>query len=461
MNAWLTNLAYLAASVMFIYGLKFLSSPRTARQGNLLGACGMLLAIVVTLTDRQILDYRYIGAGLAVGSCIGAAAAAKVKMTAMPQLVGILNGFGGGASVLVAYSEYLRMSGSHTAGYSVLITIVASLVIGSVTFSGSAVAFIKLQGIAGAAPVLFPFQKHLNALQLAAILALGAWFVLNPELDTALMLITGLSLLLGVLSVIPIGGADMPVVISLLNSYSGIAAAATGFVLQNNMLIIGGTLVGASGIFLTRIMCKAMNRSLANVLFAGVGSDYESAGAAAVEQKALVQYTPDDAAYILENAASVIIVPGYGLAVAQAQHALQELAALLTGRGVSVRYAIHPVAGRMPGHMNVLLAEANVPYDLLAEMDAINEDFQNTDVALVVGANDVVNPAARHKKDSPLFGMPILNVDRARTAIVCKRSLRPGFAGEDNELFYDRKTMMVFGDAKDTLTAIAQILKKD
>jgi NAD(P) transhydrogenase subunit beta len=301
-------------------------------------------------------------------------------------------------------------------------------------------------------------QHYVNALILLAVVGLGVWFVLEPSLLNLLIIITVLSAILGVTSVIPIGGADMPVVISLLNSYSGMAAAATGFVISNNVLIISGALVGASGIILTQIMCVAMNRSLGNVLFAAVGTDGGVVGAAG-EQKQVTRYTPDDAVVMLERAQSVIIVPGYGLAVAQAQHALQEMASILMERGAKVRYAIHPVAGRMPGHMNVLLAEANVPYDLLCEMDAINDDFQNTDVALVIGANDVINPAARYKKDSALYGMPILNVDMARTVMIVKRSLAAGFAGEDNELFFNEKTMMIFGDAKKVVTEIVQLLK--
>ncbi len=452
--------AYLLSSALFILGLKLLSSPKTARRGNLYGAIGMLIAIVVTLGDKNIIDYTYIIIGLLVGSAIGTILARKVQMTAMPQMVGVLNGFGGGASALVAYAEYGRM-GSQTAGNApdVLVMLGLSLLIGVVTFVGSMVAAAKLHGVMRGAPILYSFQKQSNAAILFAIVALIALFTINPAQWYLLIAIIGLSAILGVTSVIPIGGADMPVVISLMNSYSGLAAAATGFLLSNNVLIISGTLVGTSGIILTNIMCKAMNRSLANVLFAGVGADYEGQ-TTTTEQRTVIRYTADDAAFMLENAQSVIIVPGYGLAVAQAQHVLQEMASILVGKGVSVRYAIHPVAGRMPGHMNVLLAEANVPYELLLEMDQINDDFQSTDVALVIGANDVVNPAARTKKESPLYGMPILNVDQARTTLVCKRSLNPGFAGEDNDLFYDKKTMMVFGDAKATITGIIQVLKK-
>jgi len=460
MNSTLTAFAYLFASVLFIVGLKMLSSPRTARRGNVIGALGMLIAIVVTLTDKKIIDFTLIIAGLLVGSAIGLVLARKVQMTGMPQMVGVLNGFGGGASTLVAYAEYMRLGELHTTtSLDVLITIPLSLLIGTVTFVGSMVAAAKLQGIMTGAPILYPFQKQTNAAMLAAIVILTVFFVMNPAQWYLLIFIIVLSTVLGVTSVIPIGGADMPVVISLMNSYSGLAGATTGFILSNSVLIISGTLVGTSGIILTQIMCKAMNRSLGNVLFAGVGTDY-SGPAARAEQRTVVRYTPDDAAMMIDNAQSIIIVPGYGLAVAQAQHVLQEMVSTLTALGKTVRYAIHPVAGRMPGHMNVLLAEANAPYDILMEMDQINDDFQNTDIAMVIGANDVVNPAARTKKESPLYGMPILNVDHARTVMVFKRSLNPGFAGEDNELFYGKSTMMVFGDAKTSLTGLVQILKK-
>ncbi|MBX2992794.1 MAG: NAD(P)(+) transhydrogenase (Re/Si-specific) subunit beta [Bacteroidetes bacterium] len=464
----LIYLAYLVSAVLFIMGLKLLSSPKTARRGNLLGALGMLIAIVVTLLDKAIIDFTFILIGLIVGGGIGLLLAKRVQMTAMPQMVGLLNGFGGGASTLVAFAEYMRLSGDASltvwtganVSYDVLATLVLSLLIGTVTFTGSLIAFAKLQGIMRGAPILYTMQKQINAAMLLGAIVLGVLFVLDPSLWLFLIIIIAIAAILGVTSVIPIGGADMPVVISLLNSYSGLAAAMTGFVLSNNALIITGTLVGASGFILTSIMCKAMNRSLGNVLFAGVGVDYTAGATTATEQRTVVRYTPEDAAFMLENAQSVIIVPGYGLAVAQAQHVLQELASLLISRGATVRYAIHPVAGRMPGHMNVLLAEANVPYDLLLEMDQINDDFQNTDVALIIGANDVVNPAARTKKESPLYGMPILNVDYARTTMVVKRSLNPGFAGEDNDLFYEKKTMMVFGDAKSVVTNLVQVLKK-
>ena len=451
-----TNLAYLVAASLFILGLKLLSSPRTARRGNLLAMIGMLIAIVVTLFDKQILDFTFIIAGIVIGGAIGAVAAKRVQMTAMPQMVAIFNGFGGGASALVAIAEFLRVTQQPTVDVS--ITLVLSVLIGTVTFFGSFVAFAKLQGLMKSAPVVVPLHQTLNALLLLGTLIVGVLFVLRPVSALDLLIIAVLSTGIGFLFVLPIGGADMPVVISLLNSYSGLAAAMTGFVLSNNVLIVSGALVGASGLILTNIMCKAMNRSLANVLFGQVGVQ-EGAGPAR-ERKQVTAYTPEDMAVMLENANSVIFVPGYGLAVAQAQHILHEVAQLLEKKGIKVRYAIHPVAGRMPGHMNVLLAEANVPYDQLYEMDAINDDFQETDVAVVVGANDVVNPVARWKKDSPLYGMPILNVDQAKTVIFLKRSLSPGFAGEDNPLFYDPKTMMVFGDAKETLTKLAAILKE-
>ncbi|MFQ5638264.1 MAG: NAD(P)(+) transhydrogenase (Re/Si-specific) subunit beta [bacterium] len=453
-----TNLVYLFSAVLFIFGLKDLSSAKTARRGNGLAMLAMLVAVIVTLLDKHILDFTYIIFGLLIGSAIGAVVAKKVELTSIPQMVAIFNGLGGAASALVACAEYFPSSGAAYMQANVVATISLSVLIGAVTFTGSLIAFAKLQGIMRGAPITFRGQHVVNAAALIAILILAVLFALNPTNALPLVGIILLASVLGVLSVIPIGGADMPVVISLLNSYSGLAAAATGFVISNNILIISGALVGASGLILTQIMCVAMNRSLANVLFAAVGSD----GGPAVstgEQKSVTRYTAEDAVMILDTAESVIIVPGYGLAVAQAQHILQELAHMLMDQGKEVRYAIHPVAGRMPGHMNVLLAEANVSYDLLFEMDAINDDFQNTDVVLVIGANDVINPAARYKKESALYGMPILNVDQARTVMIVKRSLSVGFAGEDNELFYDEKAMMLFGDAKKMLTEIVQVLK--
>lgn len=452
----ITNLVYLLSAVLFILGLKNLSSPKTARKGNSLAMLAMLLAVVITLLDQKILDFSYIIAGLVIGSAIGALTAKKIQMTDMPQMVALFNGLGGGASTLVATSEYFQMTGEPQ--INVTITIALSALIGTVTFTGSLIAFAKLQGILKGAPITFAGQKFLNAILILGSLVLAALFSVEPLNLTPLMGIIVVAAILGVTSVIPIGGADMPVVISLLNSYSGLAASATGFVISNNVLIISGALVGASGLILTNIMCVAMNRSLGNVLFGAVGSD-GGAASGSQEQKQVTRYTAEDAVVMLDNAQSVIIVPGYGLAVAQAQHALQEMAQILMDRGMNVRYAIHPVAGRMPGHMNVLLAEANVSYDLLFEMDAINDDFQNTDVALVIGANDVTNPIARTKKESALYGMPILNVDQARSVMIVKRSLSVGFAGEDNPLFYDDKTMMLFGDAKKMVTDIVQVLK--
>jgi len=453
----ITNLVYLTAAVFFIMGLKLLSSPKTARRGNQLALIGMLLAIVMTLFDKQIIDFTYIIIGLIVGTAIGLYWAKVVKMTQMPQMVAMFNGFGGGASALVAFSEYSRMAGEPR--IDIAIALILSLFVGTITFFGSLIAYAKLQGIMRGAPIVYKMQQVVNALILLAIVVLSVFILLNWNLWGLLLAIVILSAFLGVLGVIPIGGADMPVIISLLNSYSGLAAAFTGFALQNNVLIVAGALVGASGIILSDLMCKAMNRSLTNVLFAAVGSEGGGSSAGG-EQKTVTRYTAEDGAVILDRAQSVIIVPGYGLAVAQAQHVLAELAQILINRGKKVRFAIHPVAGRMPGHMNVLLAEANVPYELLVEMDEINDDFQNTDVALVIGANDVINPVARYKKDSPLYGMPILNVDQAQTVTIIKRSLSPGFAGEDNPLFYEERTMMLFGDAKKMVTELVQVMKE-
>jgi len=451
----LINVAYLISVVLFILGLKKLGSPKTARRGNQLAALAMLVAIVVTLLDELVIDYTYIIAGVILGGLVGGIAAKKVAMTDMPQMVAIFNGFGGGASTLVVLAEFMRMS--ELTSLDVSTTLVLSLLIGTVTFTGSFIAFAKLQGILKGAPISFPGHQPLNALLLLGVLALGGMFVMDPNSISPLLIITVISAVLGILFVIPIGGADMPVVISLLNSYSGLAAAMTGFVLQNNVLIVSGALVGASGLILTNLMCKAMNRSLANVLFAKVGAVAKGERI----EKQVTRYTPDDAVVMFDQADSVIIVPGYGLAVAQAQHIMAEMAQLLIKQGKKVRYAIHPVAGRMPGHMNVLLAEANVPYEEIYDMDHINDEFAETDVALIVGANDVVNPSARTKKDSVLYGMPILDVDHARTVMIIKRSLSPGFAGEDNPLFYEDKTMMVFGDAKEILTGIVGLLKEE
>lgn len=457
----LKDILYMVSASLFIFGLKKLGSPKTARTGNFLSMAGMLIAVAVTLLDKQILDFTYIIAGVVIGSLIGAVAAKKVEMTNMPQMVALFNAFGGGASMLVAFAQYLRIPGAPPPLFMGIVAV--SILIGTITLTGSVVAFAKLQGIMKGAPIVFKGQKAVNGLILAAIIVLAVLASIGTGNVSPLILVLAIIVLsgvLGVTSVIPIGGADMPVVISLLNSYSGLAAAATGFVISSSMLIIAGSLVGASGIILTNIMCKAMNRSLANVLFRAVGAEEGAPSAEAGEQRQVTGYSAEDAIPVLETAQSVIIVPGYGLAVAQAQHILHEMEELLQERGIEVRYAIHPVAGRMPGHMNVLLAEANVPYDQLYEMESINDDFARTDVALVIGANDVTNPSARTKKDSPLYGMPILNVDQARTVMVVKRSMSVGFAGEDNPLFYDTKTMMLFGDAKKMVTDLVRGLKE-
>jgi NAD(P) transhydrogenase subunit beta len=457
----LIGLSYLVAASLFIVGLKRLSSPATARSGNITGAMGMLLAVVVTLLDRQIVSFTWIIAGLVIGGVAGAIFARQVRMTAMPQMVAIFNGLGGGASALVAGEEYLRISeGYAVATGETITTIVLSVVIGAVTLSGSLIAFGKLQELITGRAVVFPLQKAINGLLFAGIVVVGGILVFSPPDGPLFLALAVAALVLGVLLVIPIGGADMPVVIALLNSYSGLAAAATGFVLDNYVLIISGALVGASGLILTRIMCVAMNRSLANVFFGGVGAGPVAvAGGPAAGEQPVREVTADDAAVLVGYARSVVVVPGYGMAVAQAQHHVRELADLLEARGVDVKYAIHPVAGRMPGHMNVLLAEANIPYPKLFEMEQINPEFDRTDVALVIGANDVVNPAARHTTDSPIYGMPILDVDHAQTVIVLKRSMNPGFAGIDNELFYQDNTRMLFGDAKVSLGALATAVK--
>ena len=456
------NGAYLISAILFFFGFKRLSSPATARSGNLLAALGMLIAVVVTLFNEDILSFELIIAGIIIGSLIGVLLARYIKMTAMPQMVAIFNGFGGGASTTVAAAELLRLrspSGDLPADASV--TILASVLIGAVTFSGSIIAFGKLQNLVTSRAVVFPLQKPINAIIFLGCLAIIGFIIATVANLPLFILLIGLALLLGILLVVPIGGADMPVVIALLNSYSGLAAAAAGFAVNNTILIIAGALVGASGLILTSIMCRAMNRSIFNVMFGGFGATAEVTGATAGRGGArpVRSATADDAAIALAYARTVIFVPGYGLAVAQAQHAARELADLLRARGVNVKYAIHPVAGRMPGHMNVLLAEANVPYDQLYDLEQINADFDDADVAVVVGANDVTNPAARDVTDSPIYGMPILNVDRARSIIFIKRSLSPGFAGIDNDLFYGEKTMMYFADAKKALSELATAVK--
>ena len=457
------KIAYLIASVMFIIGIKMLGKTSTARQGNFISAVAMLIAVLVTLLDSQVLSFTEIFVTILVGSVIGTVIAQRVEMTSMPEMVAIFNGFGGAASVLVATSEYWRMA--HEQGYSmemtVGVTIIISVIIGCVTLTGSLVAFGKLKGLINGRAIVFGGQHALNALLFVGALALSVLVVLQPNTEIWMIGVLVLSLLLGVLTVIPIGGADMPVVISLLNSYSGIAACATGFVLNNQVLIIAGALVGASGIILTQIMCKAMNRSLVNVLLGGFGQTNSSAAAAGGGEDIVVKEVGvEETAMLFESASSVIIVPGYGMAVAQAQHIVRELTDMLEKRGISVKFAIHPVAGRMPGHMNVLLAEANISYDKLIEMDQINDEFANTDIALIIGANDVVNPAARTNPASPIYGMPILNADKARTVIVCKRGMSAGYAGIENELFGYPNCLMLFGDAKASMTKVVSELKE-
>ena len=459
---YLEQFTYLLASALFIIGLKYLGSAKTARRGNQYAMIAMALAIVITLVISGVAGPLQIIVGMAVGGLIGGMVAKRIEMTEMPQMVALFNGFGGVASTLVAYSEYLEPTTTPVT-LDVNITLILSLFIGTVTLTGSLIAFAKLQGILPGRPIVLPLHQILNFLLMIAVVVFGVMYILEPGLPLWPLLIIAVAAVFGVTFVIPIGGADMPVVIALLNSYSGLAASATGFVLSNNVLIIAGALVGASGLILTQLMCDAMNRSLFNVLFGAVGTDDSTgeSGTGGGEQKSVTRYTAEDAAIIMDGVQSVIIVPGYGLAVAQAQHVLHEMSQLLQARGIDVKYAIHPVAGRMPGHMNVLLAEANVPYDALYEMDDINDEFQNTDLALIIGANDVVNPSARTKKDSPLYGMPILNVDYARTVMFVKRSMGAGFAGEANPLFFDDKTMMIFGDAKAVVTGLVKALKEE
>lgn len=447
-----------------------LGSPKTARKGNLYAAIGMFLAIAATLVDQNVLTYEWIIIGAIVGSIVGALLAFKTPMTGMPQMVGMLNGFGGGASTLVALSEYFKKNPNYPTDYGLPfnlpmdqgIAIILSLLIGGVTFTGSMIAFGKLQGLVTGKVVKYPLQHPLNLLLILVVLGGGVFLLINPSSIPLVLIITLISLILGVLLVLPIGGADMPVAISLLNSYSGLAGSTTGFVLGNNELIIAGALVGASGIILTNIMCKAMNRSLMNVVLGGWAS--AGIGGPATEGVSpkgdVKSVDSEELAMIFDAASKVVIVPGYGMAVAQAQHAVRDLMNLLEGKGIDIRFAIHPVAGRMPGHMNVLLAEANVPYDKLYAMEDINDDFPNVDIALIIGANDVVNPAARHDKNSPIYGMPILNVDYAKTVVINKRSLNVGYAGIDNELFFYPNALMYFGDARDAIVKLTHALKE-
>jgi NAD(P) transhydrogenase subunit beta len=456
-RADLIELAYLVAAFCFILGLRWLSSPRSARRGNAVAALGMTIAVAVTLLDGRIVDYWWIVIAAIVGALIGAVAARRVQMTAMPQLVALLNGVGGGAAALIALAEYHHVGAQGTTrlGAVLAIGIMFSAVVGSISFSGSIVAFGKLQEVLPGRPVVWPGQKVINALVAIVALGLVVWASLAVN-DPVLWIAAALALTLGVFVVLPIGGADMPVVIAFLNACTGLAAAATGFMLSNSLLIIAGILVGASGTLLTQLMSKAMNRSLVNVLFGAFGGGGTSGSGGGGEALPVLETTPADLAAQLVYARRVVIVPGYGLAVAQAQHPVRELADLLIERGVDVSFAIHPVAGRMPGHMNVLLAEADVPYDRLHEMEEANPDFPQTDVVLVIGANDVVNPAARDDPDSPLHGMPILEVDKAENVVVFKRSMATGFAGVENLLFHDPKTRMLFGDARSSLNQLVQ-----
>ena len=458
------RLAYLLAAALFIIGLKRMSSPRTARAGNRLSAVGMLVAVVAALLSERILSPLELLLGLVVGGAAGLWLARKTEMTEMPELVAAFNGVGGAASALVAIAEVFRVQGEPGTPYGQMtaFTVGLSVLIGAVTLTGSFVAYGKLRGTLKRTG--FPGLRLVSAALLGGLIG-AMWLfvktapVLGPGHVVLLMVVAGLSCVLGVLLVLPIGGADMPVVVALLNAYSGLAAAATGFVLANEALVVSGALVGASGVVLTQIMCKAMNRSLGNVLLGGFGASSTAASGGGGEALPVRSTTPDDAALLMAYAARVVVVPGYGLAVAQAQHEVREMADLLAAEGVDVQYAIHPVAGRMPGHMNVLLAEANVPYDVLVEMDDINADFPQVDVVLVVGANDVVNPGARTDPQSPIYGMPVLNVDEATNVIVLKRSMAAGYAGIENPLFHLGNTQMLFGDAKASLKAIVSELK--
>ncbi|MBX3706276.1 MAG: NAD(P)(+) transhydrogenase (Re/Si-specific) subunit beta [Pseudomonadales bacterium] len=452
MSTELINSIYIIAAALFVFGLKQMSSPATAVRGNLLSAVGMFIAVVVTLFAREIVEFQWIVIGVVVGSLIGAVAAQKVAMTSMPEMVALFNGSGGASSLLVGWAALYGAE----AGTFTLVTIILSILIGGVTLSGSILAWGKLSEVMTSKAVVFGAQRLVNAALLAALVVCSVLFVLDPSVTSPyLYVVIALSLLLGVMAVLPIGGADMPVVISLLNSYSGLAACAAGFAIHNNILIVAGALVGAAGIILTQIMCKAMNRSLANVLFSGFGA----VKTATVVEGEVKPINVEDAYVILEAATNVTFVPGYGMAVAQAQHVVRELGELLEANGCEVTFAIHPVAGRMPGHMNVLLAEANVSYDQLVEMDDINPRMSNIDVAVVIGANDVVNPAAREDENSPIYGMPIINVDHARTVFVLKRSMSSGFSGVDNPLFFGENTRMLFGDAKQSIAALVAEFK--
>jgi NAD(P) transhydrogenase subunit beta len=451
------NLLYLVTIVCFILALRFLSSPKHARRGNWVGGVGMIIAVATTLLREGIGNWALIVLGGLIGSVVGVVGARKVKMTAMPQMVALFNGVGGGAAALVALAEWHNAVGPAS---DERVSIVLSALIGSISFAGSLVAFGKLQELVSGRPIVFPGQNVVDGIVFLAAAGFGIAAIAGADAQWILVALIALALLFGVMFVLPIGGADMPVVISLLNAFTGVAASATGFVLDNTVLIVAGMLVGASGTLLTLLMARAMNRSITNVVFGAFGQVQTGSGEARADDGRTVRSTtPEDVAVQLSFARKVIVVPGYGMAVAQAQHDVRQLADVLEGRGVDVKYAIHPVAGRMPGHMNVLLAEANVPYTQLFEMDEINPEFPQTDVALVIGANDVTNPAARSDPSSPIYGMPILDVDKAASIVVLKRSMRPGFAGIDNELYLDPKTTMLFGDAKESVLKLIAAVK--
>jgi NAD(P) transhydrogenase subunit beta len=453
------RLVYLVAAVCFIIALMGLSGPKTARAGNLLGAAGMTIAVAMTFATPGLSRFALMGGAMVLGAAIGFPAARLVKMTAIPQMVAAFNGVGGGAAALIALTTFLKATPDQLAVYQV-VEVLFGVIIGCVSFAGSAIAFAKLQELMTGRPITYPGQQVINAVIAVGIFGLGVTACVSPH-SWLLAVIGGLALLFGIAFVLPIGGADVPVLISLLNSFTGLAVAASGFVLHSVVLVVAGTLVGASGTLLTRMMSAAMGRSLPNILFSAFGSVITAtAGTEAGGDRTVRSASADDIAVLLAYSRKVIIVPGYGLAVAQAQHTARELAELLESRGVEVIYAIHPVAGRMPGHMNVLLAEANVPYEQLKEMDDANPEFQTADVALVVGANDVVNPAAKNSPGSPIYGMPILSVDEAKNIVFLKRSMRPGFAGIDNELLFDTKTTMLFGDAKDSLSKLVAAIKR-
>jgi NAD(P) transhydrogenase subunit beta len=457
-NQTFIDLGYIVASILFIIGIKMLGRPERARTGNLVSASGMLIAIVSVMFEC-CLSFEWVIVGLLIGSVIGAISARMVQMTAMPQMVAVLNGFGGIASLLVGWENYHSHPDSNL---MIRVAVLMAVLIGGVAFSGSLVAYAKLAGRISGRPVVFARQQWINLGTLVLIVVLGALLIYHPAGAfpyVIFVLIMCLAMTLGVFGVIPIGGADMPVVIALLNSYSGLAACAAGFIILNNVLIVAGSLVGASGLILTGIMCKAMNRSLGNVLFGGLGAT--ATGNTAAVQGEPKPISPEDAYYVLEAARSVVVVPGYGMAVAQAQHAVRELGEILENNGAEVQYAIHPVAGRMPGHMNVLLAEANVMYEQLVEMEDVNPIMETVDICIVIGANDVVNPSAREMESSPIYGMPIINADKAKTVMVLKRSMAAGFAGVDNPLFIGENTRMLFGDAKATVQQLVAEFKEN